>query len=112
MGCLQGNNASTDNFFTPKVKAALPGSQPVLYGEQVNGLALPLGCRCDLFCAGVHQRFKSFLSDSYEHGGEPFSLQYGTGQLLGIAAKDTLQVRLRPGGALYIESEMCLIHWH
>ncbi|XP_075284187.1 cathepsin E-A isoform X1 [Opisthocomus hoazin] len=40
----------------------------------------------------VHQKFKSFLSDSYEHGGEAFSLQYGTGQLLGIAAKDTLQI--------------------
>ncbi|KAM6137559.1 LOW QUALITY PROTEIN: cathepsin E-like [Pterocles gutturalis] len=39
----------------------------------------------------VHQKFKSFLSDSYEHG-EAFSLQYGTGQLLGIAGKDTLQV--------------------
>ncbi|NXL34042.1 CATEB protein, partial [Glaucidium brasilianum] len=40
----------------------------------------------------VHQKFKSFLSDSYEHGGEAFSLQYGTGQLLGIAGKDTLQI--------------------
>ncbi|KAM4671605.1 cathepsin E-A-like isoform 1-T1 [Amazona ochrocephala] len=40
----------------------------------------------------VHQKFKSFLSDSYEHGGEAFSLQYGTGQLLGIASKDTLQI--------------------
>ncbi|KAK2523689.1 cathepsin E-A [Columba livia] len=40
----------------------------------------------------VHQKFKSFLSDSYEHGGEAFSLQYGTGQLLGVAGKDTLQI--------------------
>ncbi|XP_010215562.1 PREDICTED: cathepsin E-like [Tinamus guttatus] len=40
----------------------------------------------------VHQRFKSFQSDSYEHGGEAFSLQYGTGQLLGIAGRDTLQI--------------------
>lgn len=44
------------------------------------------------FCVGVHQKFKSFKSDSYEHGGEAFSLQYGSGQLLGIAGKDTLQV--------------------
>lgn len=50
--------------------------------------------KCHLFCVGVHQKFKSFLSDSYEHGGEAFSLQYGTGQLLGIAGKDTLQVSL------------------
>ncbi|NXD81040.1 CATE protein, partial [Halcyon senegalensis] len=40
----------------------------------------------------IHQKFKSFLSDSYEHGGEAFSLQYGTGQLVGIAGKDTLQI--------------------
>ncbi|NWY42891.1 CATE protein, partial [Sylvia atricapilla] len=40
----------------------------------------------------VHQKFKSFKSDSYEHGGEAFSLQYGSGQLLGVAGKDTLQV--------------------
>ncbi|NXY92474.1 CATEA protein, partial [Alcedo cyanopectus] len=40
----------------------------------------------------IHQKFKSFLSDSYEHGGEAFSLQYGTGQLVGIAGKETLQI--------------------
>ncbi|NXI60688.1 CATE protein, partial [Chloroceryle aenea] len=40
----------------------------------------------------IHQKFKSFLSDSYEHGGEAFSLQYGTGQLVGIAGKDTLKI--------------------
>ncbi|XP_009988261.1 PREDICTED: cathepsin E-A-like [Tauraco erythrolophus] len=39
-----------------------------------------------------YSKFKSFLSDSYEHGGEAFSLQYGTGELLGIAGKDTLQI--------------------
>ncbi|NXQ26168.1 CATE protein, partial [Alaudala cheleensis] len=47
---------------------------------------------CNFFCVGVHQKFKSFKSDSYEHGGEAFSLQYGSGQLLGIAGKDTLQI--------------------
>ncbi|NXX79789.1 CATEA protein, partial [Urocolius indicus] len=40
----------------------------------------------------VHEKFKSFQSDSYEHKGETFSLQYGTGQLLGVAGKDTLQI--------------------
>lgn len=59
---------------------------------------LPSVCRCRLFCVGVHQKFKSFLSDSYEHGGEAFSLQYGTGQLLGIAGKDTLQVSVHLKG--------------
>uniref|UniRef100_A0A8D0G9E0 Peptidase A1 domain-containing protein n=1 Tax=Sphenodon punctatus TaxID=8508 RepID=A0A8D0G9E0_SPHPU len=40
----------------------------------------------------VHEKFKSFLSRSYKHGGQAFSLQYGTGQLLGIAGKDTVQI--------------------
>ncbi|XP_069484331.1 cathepsin E-like [Ambystoma mexicanum] len=39
-----------------------------------------------------HERYKSFLSNSYQHGGQPFSIHYGTGQLLGIAGKDTLQI--------------------
>jgi len=65
-------------------------------GERAHCWDLPSVHKCCLFCVGVHQKFKSFLSDSYEHGGEAFSLQYGTGQLLGIAAKDTLQVSLRP----------------
>ncbi|NXY82330.1 CATE protein, partial [Alcedo cyanopectus] len=60
--------------------------------EQVCGRDLPLLLRCLLFCLGIHQKFKSFLSDSYEHGGEAFSLQYGTGQLVGIAGKETLQI--------------------
>ncbi|KAM7177897.1 cathepsin E-like [Macrochelys suwanniensis] len=40
----------------------------------------------------MHQKFKSFLSNSYQHGGQAFALQYGTGQLLGIAGKDTLRI--------------------
>ncbi|XP_029453065.1 cathepsin E-like [Rhinatrema bivittatum] len=40
----------------------------------------------------VHERFKSFLSDSYQHAGRAFAIQYGTGQILGIAGKDTLQI--------------------
>lgn len=52
----------------------------------------PLNVEMSFFCVGVHQKFKSFKSDSYEHGGEAFSLHYGSGHLLGIAGKDTLQV--------------------
>ncbi|XP_053319647.1 cathepsin E-like [Spea bombifrons] len=40
----------------------------------------------------VHGRFKSYESLSYEHGGKPFSIHYGTGQLVGITGKDTLQI--------------------
>nr|XP_020641745.1 cathepsin D-like [Pogona vitticeps] len=39
-----------------------------------------------------HKKFKSFLSQSYAHGGKQFSLHYGTGSLRGIAAKDTVQI--------------------
>ncbi|MEE6480551.1 hypothetical protein FKM82_012608 [Ascaphus truei] len=40
----------------------------------------------------VHEKFKSFQSISYEPDGKPFSIHYGTGQLLGIAGKDTLVI--------------------
>ncbi|KAJ6651393.1 hypothetical protein lerEdw1_020966 [Lerista edwardsae] len=42
--------------------------------------------------AWKHQKFKSFLSQSYAHGGKQFSLHYGTGQLMGIAARETLRI--------------------
>ncbi|XP_030070118.1 cathepsin E-A [Microcaecilia unicolor] len=40
----------------------------------------------------LHEKFRSFLSESYRHGGRSFALQYGTGQLLGVAGKDTLKI--------------------
>ncbi|XP_064417138.1 nothepsin [Latimeria chalumnae] len=40
----------------------------------------------------IHKKFKSFLSKTYFHGGKPFSIQYGTGQLIGMVGKDTLRV--------------------
>ncbi|KAG8439669.1 hypothetical protein GDO86_005735 [Hymenochirus boettgeri] len=40
----------------------------------------------------VHEKFKSFESSSYEHGGKPFSIHYGTGQLVGVTGKDTLRI--------------------
>ncbi|NXV30315.1 CATEB protein, partial [Rissa tridactyla] len=76
-----------------KQKSGSPATQLVLHqgtGMLPGPLLSPQVSH--LFCAEVHQKFKSFLSDSYEHGGEAFSLQYGTGQLLGVAGKDTLQI--------------------
>ncbi|KAM8971973.1 cathepsin E-B-like [Pelodytes ibericus] len=40
----------------------------------------------------VHEKFKSYQSLSYKHGGKSFSIHYGTGQLVGITGKDTLQI--------------------
>ncbi|XP_040197509.1 cathepsin E-like [Rana temporaria] len=40
----------------------------------------------------VHTTFKSFLSKSYEHNGRTFSIHYGTGQLVAMMGKDTLQI--------------------
>ncbi|KAG8577910.1 hypothetical protein GDO81_010323 [Engystomops pustulosus] len=40
----------------------------------------------------VHKQFQSFSSTSYQHGGKTFSIHYGTGQLVGITGKDTLQI--------------------
>ncbi|XP_013911572.1 PREDICTED: cathepsin E-like [Thamnophis sirtalis] len=38
-----------------------------------------------------HNKFESFLSHSYKHGGRQFSLRYGTGHLMGIFSKDVVQ---------------------
>ncbi|XP_072002796.1 cathepsin E-like [Engystomops pustulosus] len=40
----------------------------------------------------VHKQFQCFSSTSYQHGGKTFSIHYGTGQLVGITGKDTLQI--------------------
>ncbi|KAG9490313.1 hypothetical protein GDO78_005935 [Eleutherodactylus coqui] len=40
----------------------------------------------------VHEKFESFLSTSYQHGGKSFSIHYGTGQLVGVTGKDTLRI--------------------
>ncbi|XP_061495747.1 cathepsin E-like [Rhineura floridana] len=40
----------------------------------------------------MHNKFKSFMSQSYAHGGQLFYLQYGTGRLMGIAARDVVQI--------------------
>ncbi|XP_063783558.1 cathepsin E-B-like isoform X2 [Pseudophryne corroboree] len=40
----------------------------------------------------VHEKYKSFLSTSYKHVGKTFSIHYGTGQLVGVTGKDTLQI--------------------
>ncbi|XP_038612364.1 cathepsin E-like [Tachyglossus aculeatus] len=40
----------------------------------------------------MHQKFKSFLSRSYRHDGQAFSLHYGTGQLLGVVGIERVQL--------------------
>ncbi|XP_064174579.1 nothepsin [Anguilla rostrata] len=40
----------------------------------------------------MHHRFKAFESSTYSHDGRIFSIHYGSGHLLGVMAKDVLQV--------------------
>ncbi|XP_028603176.2 cathepsin E-A-like [Podarcis muralis] len=47
--------------------------------------------RCYSKACSMHKRFESFMSYSYAQVGEPFYLQYGTGSLVGVTAKDTVQ---------------------
>ncbi|XP_054843739.1 cathepsin E-like [Eublepharis macularius] len=49
-------------------------------------------CYCPSEACTRRSRFKSFLSQTYVHVGQPFFLQYGTGQLLGITAKETVKI--------------------
>ncbi|XP_053572781.1 cathepsin E-A isoform X2 [Bombina bombina] len=47
---------------------------------------------CVSEACSVHKTFNSFESISYEHGGKPFSIHYGTGQLVGITGRDILRI--------------------
>ncbi|XP_077194902.1 cathepsin E-like [Paroedura picta] len=49
-------------------------------------------CYCTSEACRNRANFKSFLSQTYVHVGRPFFLQYGTGQLLGISAKETVKI--------------------
>lgn len=42
-------------------------------------------------CA-THRRFKAFESTSFQPDGRPFGIHYGSGQLLGVMARDTLMI--------------------
>ncbi|XP_018431842.1 PREDICTED: cathepsin E-A-like [Nanorana parkeri] len=49
-------------------------------------------CFCISDACNIHENFKPFLSTTYEHVGKTFSIHYGTGQLVGVIGKDTLQI--------------------
>ncbi|CAN9508387.1 unnamed protein product [Ophioblennius macclurei] len=42
-------------------------------------------------CA-LHQRFRAFDSSTFHHDGRRFGIHYGSGHLLGVMARDTLQI--------------------
>lgn len=42
-------------------------------------------------CA-VHRRFKAFESSTYRHDGRQFGISYGSGHLMGVMARDKLQI--------------------
>nr|DBA31116.1 TPA: hypothetical protein GDO54_007022 [Pyxicephalus adspersus] len=49
-------------------------------------------CYCLSDACIIHDNFKPFLSSTYEHVGKFFTIHYGTGQLVGVMGKDTLQI--------------------
>lgn len=51
-------------------------------------------------CA-LHKSFRAFESNSYHHDGRMFGIQYGSGHLLGVMARDTLKV----GGLTVLNQE-------
>uniref|UniRef100_A0AAV2IW58 Peptidase A1 domain-containing protein n=1 Tax=Knipowitschia caucasica TaxID=637954 RepID=A0AAV2IW58_KNICA len=40
----------------------------------------------------THRHFKAFESSSFQHDGRSFGIHYGSGQLLGVTAKETLTI--------------------
>ncbi|KAM4615526.1 nothepsin [Polymixia lowei] len=51
-------------------------------------------------CA-LHKRFKAFASSSFNHDGRMFGINYGSGHLLGVMARETLKV----GGVTVLNQE-------
>uniref|UniRef100_A0A672GDJ7 Cathepsin E-like n=1 Tax=Salarias fasciatus TaxID=181472 RepID=A0A672GDJ7_SALFA len=51
-------------------------------------------------CA-VHHRFRAFDSSTFHHDGRQFGIHYGSGHLLGVTARDTLEI----GGMTILNQE-------
>ncbi|KAM6962117.1 nothepsin [Tautogolabrus adspersus] len=47
---------------------------------------------CVSQACGLHKRFRAFESTSFRHDGRMFGINYGSGHLLGVMARDTLKV--------------------
>ncbi|KAM6984784.1 nothepsin [Aplochiton taeniatus] len=47
---------------------------------------------CISEACGAHHKFKAFESSSFCHDGRVFGINYGTGHLLGVMARETLKV--------------------
>lgn len=43
-------------------------------------------------CAGKHNKFRAFESSSYVQDGRVFTIQYGSGHLMGVMARELLRV--------------------
>ncbi|XP_044133092.1 cathepsin E-A-like [Bufo gargarizans] len=68
-----------------------PQNFKVVFDTGSSNLWIPSSFCISEACS-VHEKFHSFLSTSYQHGGRTFSIHYGTGQLVGITGKDTLRI--------------------
>uniref|UniRef100_A0A672GJR1 Nothepsin n=1 Tax=Salarias fasciatus TaxID=181472 RepID=A0A672GJR1_SALFA len=53
------------------------------------------------YCVTVHHRFRAFDSSTFHHDGRQFGIHYGSGHLLGVTARDTLEI----GGMTILNQE-------
>ena len=66
--------------------------EAVIYGSLQPDVFRLHGTPPKLILSWVHHRFDRKKSNSYVEVGKPFSIQYGTGALEGVFAKDTLTI--------------------
>lgn len=50
------------------------------------------GSLCSSVGTAMHHKFKAFESSTYAHDGRVFGIHYGSGHLLGVMAKEQLEV--------------------
>ncbi|XP_042367264.1 nothepsin [Plectropomus leopardus] len=90
-----------DAQYYGEITLGTPGQNfSVIFDTGSSDLWVPSTYCVSQSCA-LHRRFRAFESTSFHHDGRMFGINYGSGHLLGIMARDTLKV----GGLTVVNQE-------
>ncbi|KAL7370487.1 hypothetical protein ABVT39_002058 [Epinephelus coioides] len=81
-----------DAQYYGEITLGTPGQNfSVIFDTGSSDLWVPSSYCVSQACA-LHRRFRAFESSSFHHDGRMFGINYGSGHLLGVMARDTLKV--------------------